>query len=405
MELPPWDYDFYLGEFEVEEKFDVREHFMLMPAQKRRIEAARARKEKRKERSCMLHGLIDDLDMISSLFPQLPQQTSSKKGSGTLERLDIDCLFHIMHQSRLAPDLWNLLSVSGKCRAIWETTNRSILVGMQEAKFSDYLAMFGKIGRQSDRQLHNLASALATDAWKIRGETYEPERSFMDVRKIDVRLYERSLILYLESTNDYFNDRVKMLHELDNFASPSHSRYVTKRAVLALWRMGWSRRVNREWWPVGSLGSSLMLDVVREILGQQPRRVRRRIRDILIHLANKIDKTSCISNDVMPWIEDRANWLRHRMRFPYDVVQWHQQAIRVTIVMEIVSRGIGGAIEYVTEIENGGNAVDLDHVRSLELLQRICDSRKTYDDRGVEDMYLRDLKNHVEVVQELGIEM
>ena len=386
------------------EKFEARDHFMLMPEQQRRIQTKRALKEKRKERAWLLRGLTDDLDRMSLLLPQLPQCPSSKMGDGTLGRLNNDCLRQIMHQSRLGPDLWNLLSVVGRCRAIWEGRERSILVGMQEERFSEYIELFGKIGYQSDKQLHSLASALATDAWKLRAETCEPEKSFMDLRKDDVRSYERSLVLYLDSTDAYFNDRVQLLHELGSFESCS--QHVTKSALLALWQMGWSRRANGEWKSGGSLGSSFLVDIVHKILSQQPELIRIRIREILHILASKIDQTSSISNDMKPWIEDREKFIRQAGLSHYNVSQWHQDAVNATIVMEIVLRGIGGAIDYVKEIDGREDAAgEMDQVHCPRLLEIICDSRKTYDEIGFEDMYLRNLRNHVKVAQELGVDI
>lgn len=405
MGLPPWDYDLY-----IEERFEARDHFMLMPTQKRQLRSRRAikdeneeRMDKRMERSRLLNGLTDDLDKIHSLL-QLPPRPSSKTADGTLERLGNDCLIKIMHHSRLEPDLWNLLGVSGRCRAIWEDTERSILVGMQEEKFSDYIEMFGKIGSQSEKQLYNLRSALATDAWKLRAETYEPEVSFVDLRKNNVKLYERSLILYLESTNDYFNDRVQLLHELGSFESCT--QHVTKSAVLALWRIGWSRRENREWKPAGSRGSTFMVDTVRKILGQQPDLVRLRIRDILHKLAGKIDQTLRLSSHMKPQVEDLEALMRQgRTRSVYDVSQWHEEAVNATIVMEIAFRGIGGAIDYVKEIDSENDAADKwGRVQCPRLLQSIRISRVSYDlEMALEDMDLRNLKNHVKIARELGV--
>ncbi|CAF9917741.1 MAG: hypothetical protein HETSPECPRED_003577 [Heterodermia speciosa] len=400
MGFPPWDYDLY-----PEEKFEAREHFMLMPEQRRQIQAKRALQEKRKERAWLLYFLTDNLEEISSLLPQLPQRPSSKTGNGTLERLNNDCLMYIMQHSRLDSGLWNLLEVSERCRVIWEEAERSILRGMQEQRFPDFIAMFGKVGCQSGAQLHNLASALATDAWKLRAEVWEPQRCFLDMRKDDERLYEKSLILYLESTNDYFNDRVQLLHKLGSFEPCS--RHVTKSAVLALWRIGWSRRGDREWVPGGSLESSFTVGFVQDILNQQPEAVRLRVREILHILASKIDQTSRISSDMKPWVEDREKCVRQGMTLSlYNVSQWHEEAINATIVMEVVLRGIGGAIDYVADIDSGEDAADeTDQVQCPRLLQSICASRKTYDETGLEDRDLCNLGNHVKVAQALGVDV
>ncbi|KAL8794556.1 MAG: hypothetical protein Q9195_002891 [Heterodermia aff. obscurata] len=404
MALPPWGYDLY-----PEEELKVGGHFMLMPKQEWHVQVKCAlndeRKEKRIERAWLLQSLTDEIDEISSLFPRLQNRPSGKMGEGTLERLDNYCLKHVMHHARLEPDLWNLLGVSERCRAIWEESERSILIGMQEEKFPDYIDLFGKIGSQNDTQLHNLASALATDAWKLHAETYEPERSFLDLREDNVRFYQRCLILYLESTDEYFNDRVQLLHELGSFEPCS--QHVTKRAVLALWRIGWSRRGHHEWTPGGSLGSSFTVAFVQDILNQQPGAVRSRIRDILHLLASKIDQTSKISSDMEPWVEDQEKHVRQGMALTfYNVSKWYEEAINATIVMEIVLRGIGGAVDHVTEITRREGAADeMDQVRSYGLVQIICASRVIFDEFGFEDLDLHNLKKHVQVARELGVDI
>ena len=407
MVLPPWDFDIYGEKFE--EKFEARDHFMLMPEQKRQIQARRALKEKKKkekkERAWFLQGLTYELHRIPSLLPQLPQQTFSKMGNGALERLNSDCLIEIMRQSSLEPGLWNLLSVSEKCRAIWKNAERSVLRGMQEERFSDYIEMFGKIGHQSNKQLQNLASALAADAWRLRAEVREHEISFMDLRKDDERLYEKYLILYLEGTNNYFNDRVQMLHESGKFKSCS--QHITKSAVLVLWRMGWSRGDDGDWEPAGSLDSSVMVDMVREILSHQPEPVRLRIRDILHLLVYKIDKRWSISKDNKPWVEDREKFIRQGRIPPYNAAQWHKEAVNATIVREIVLRGIGGAIDYIKEIDSGMDvANEKDRVQCPKLLERIRYNREYYDEYGTDiGGGLGNLKIHVEVAQELGVDI
>ena len=382
---------------------------MLMPEQKRQLKARRAlkeqRKEKRKARRWLLYCLTDNLDRISDFFPQLPHRSSSKAADGTLEGLKDDCLLEIMHHSKLQPDLWNLLRASGRCRTIWEKTQRSILIGMQEEKFPEYIEMFGKIGNQSRSQLRNLAKALARDAWGLRAEIFEPEISFLDLREDNVRLYEKSLILYLESTDDYFNHRVQLLHELGDFETCSQQ--VTKSAVLALWEMGWSQRSNGEWRQAGRIGSSFMVIIVSKILKPLPEPVRLRIRDILHILASRIYQTSGISSDMKPWVEDREECIRRGMTHSiYDAFRWHQEATNATIVMEIVFRGIGGAIEYVHEIDERQDGADeMGQVQCPRFLRLICGSRKNYDERGHEDLCLRDLKNHVKVAQKLEVDI
>ena len=382
---------------------------MLMPEQKRQIQARRAlkeqRKEQRKARRWLLHCLTDDLDSIPSFFPQIPHRSSSEAADGTLKGLKDDCLLKIMHHSKLQPDFWNLLRASERCRTIWEKTQRSILIGMQKENFSDYIEMFGKIGSQSKSQLRNLAKALARDAWGLRGEIFKPEIPFLDLQEDDVRLYEKCLILYLESTDEYFNDRVQLLHELGSFETCSQQ--VTKSAVLALWEMGWSQRSSREWKQAGSIGSSFMVDIVSKILRPLPKPVRLRIRDILLVLASRIDQTLGISSDMKPWVEDRERCIGRGMTISvYDVSQWQEKAANATIVMEIVFRGIGGAIEYVHEIDGRQDGADeMDQVQSPRFLQLICDSKENYDETGDEDMCLRDLKNHVKIAQELEVDI
>ena len=148
------------------QKVDVRQAFMLMPGTKtwdKRVE--KNIEEVKLARTKTPTSPLDEHDdgQTTSRWPATPPKKS-------LHDLPNDVLLEIMRQLELTKylqhrdtsTLWSLLGSSDHISALWRNHRRSILTGMQEAQFPEYLSIFGRVGRQSEEQLHNLKCAIAT---------------------------------------------------------------------------------------------------------------------------------------------------------------------------------------------------------------------------------------------------
>ncbi len=380
-------------------KYDARDHFMLMPERRKQLkkEAARRVLEKRmksqERRAAILSVLIGDAPICLQTQYWLTKGTTV----GSLDRLNNDCLIQIMQQIRNLSDLRSLLVVSSRCRGIWEAVQRPVLVGIQRKHFPEYLEMFGDIGAQSDEQLENLRCAIESESYRWEGkcdeipecdELPDPEETFlMKHRETDVRLYERSLLGYLQHLDDFFNDQVERLHAMGVFSRSSHR--TTKYALLALWRIGWMRPLAN-----GLFKPAYDAESIGRPIKDQAEEVQIRMRDIIHLLSCKkefgIGRMSIRGEE---WVQDLqlTGQSYHQLD---DRREWMDRAINATVLMRILVRGTDNVID------SRRNTIDK---KGITYLDEVCISRSIFDETGAEDKFWIGFEGYMNVAQQLGV--
>ena len=378
--------------------YDVRDHFMVMPERRKQLEEEAARRVREKEMKRQKRIISSALRGQPIHAPvRLQTQYRPTKGTtvGSLDRLNNDCLIQVMQQIRNLSDLRNLLLVSSRCRGIWEAVQRPLLVGMQRKQFPEYLEMFGGIGAQSDEQLQNLRCAIASESYRKGGKykkNADPEETFLlKHRETDVRLYERSLLGYLQHLDDFFNNQVERLHAMGLFSR--NSLRITKYALLALWRIGWGRALAN-----GLFEAAHDVESIGRLLKDQAEEVQIRMRDIIHILSCKKEYgMGWMSTLGEHWIDVQEQYLKLTGQLHHqldDRREWMDKAINASVMMLILARGTDEVIRSERD------TTDED---CIAWLNEICFSRSTFDETGAEDEFMISLKRDMKVAQQLGV--
>ena len=413
-------------------KFEARDHYLLMPNREERI--AEERKKQRREqvdalktykaiisvREIQKHAqklkkrdsahfsvtqasserpsqpCLIGSQIISYSFPRLPRLPL--KGTTVMtpgDMLNDDCLLQIMKHTRLMPDLCNLLTVSHRCRGLWETCKGSIIRGIQHTQFPEYLELFGEIGRQSNEQVYNLLCAQVTEYFRTGKPRSQPERqSFMRFYEHNASLYQQQFFVFLEKLDDELNEQVKNLHEIIPF--DTSSRQVTKAAVITLWRMGWKKpRRSGKWRSGPRMYPSFDLDLMNGLLEQQSEEVRERIESIVSILSHEIvDRSADLCHCAWHWILYQEK--HGQPLVPYDARQWVAEALSGIIPMEIIFGGIDKAMAALRQEYTP-------HIAHWQTFLDQCYNKMRHDTTGIEDMSLLYLKEQLYMAGKLGV--
>lgn len=384
--------------------YDALDHFMLTPERRRQLaekaareeQERRERKERREARALIKRSPLEALHSTWLSLEKLPRNFHRGTCRESLDRLNSDCLIVVMQHSKLAPDLWNLLRVSQRCRKMWEEKQRSILIGMQETLYRDYLPIFGKFGSHSDEQMQNLKRAIATDP-SYQGASSACRAGFlMPSWRTDVS-YQLAFVTYLQCLDRFFNRQVQRLHGPGNGDPISHQ--LTKDALLTLWRMSWVKPRADGMWPSPQQSDcSLDVELTSQLLNDQSSAVRSRIRDIIHTLSCNVQyDLDHMSLTGKKWIHSQElEWSQGKWPLqPYDAHEWIEEAINATVMMAIV---LGGTNEATTSMADV--ASEMHH----EFMCFICRSRYLFDQTGTEDGFFLDLKGYMEIAKLLELD-
>lgn len=285
-------------------------------------------------------------------------QSLEKEPTSNLDVLPSECILQIMHhlnlpgKTREAADnpntssLWNFLDSMNRAKQLWNHNTSSILIGMQEKQYPQFLTLFGRVGRQTDEQLENLQCAVERQA--VRGMLDDDDiyRYFNQSYRIRApKEYKLHVVVFHGRIARFIDEQIRLLGKA-NFEKADGCRQFSeatvKRASVTIWRLEWE-------WPgyrrIRGYGTEMDagLDVARlvDLFASEPEEVRSCIRELLLFVGRRAEQQFELEEQAKLWADDyfsRRPVETHEERL--EIIRWAWNAINATVLAAMIIYGI-----------------------------------------------------------------
>ena len=285
-----------------------------------------------------------------------------KKPTSNLDVLPDDCVLQIMHHLGLSKDLLIIDSITSsllcfmkstnRVNDLWNRRHRSILAGMQEKRYPQFLDMFGRVGQETDEQIRNLSWAITTESERCAdasGVWWRDPLGIVHVREIFPHFYKLHMLNFLEHVTQTLEHHYTLCKEAGFKADQSRrkvSEHTTKRALLTLWTMSWIR-VDFE-----GQGSERIaiearpeVDNLLHLFERQPEEVRSCITDLLLFVGDRVGRGLQLESRGQLWAENYCKARDATSKETDEVQRWERTASNGVVVWTIILEGIGDAIK------------------------------------------------------------
>lgn len=280
-----------------------------------------------------------------------------------MDVLPNECILQILHHFELpekgrgpfdnpsAASLWSFLRSTNRARQLWSSNTTSILVGMQEKQYPQFLTLFGRVGRETQGQLSNLWSAVDTQHGRgMCGDDDYYMYASKSYRIRDHKGYNFFVVRALDGIARYMDGQFDVFRKanFDNFdGCHLFSEATVKRALVNLWRMGWE---DPDYLRVRAAGTEMDATLeaasLAKLFCQEPEEVQSCIRELLLFVGKRIEQRFELEDQAKFWLdhyfERRAvDTDEERM----EVIQWAWNAINATVLAATIIYGIDETVK------------------------------------------------------------
>ena len=372
-------------------KFDVRRKYLLTP-------------KKRQERN----------DAVAKL------QSLCKAPTSNLDVLPNECILQIMHhlelpkylpgeghpETKYTSSLVDFMGSTKRVKHLWKEHASSILIGMEEKQYPEYLGMFGKMGQETEEQLQNLRCAIATERWWAN-KNYEPEVvDILHLRRELPRVHKLRCIMFLEGVAQTVEHQLCLCRKA-GFGGFERRRRLSedtvKRALLTLWRMGWKkpeyheRRDQR--WPGSDVESCLEVAPLLAIFHEQPEEVRSCIKELLHYLGSTVAWRLDLEYNGNAWIADYCAEKIATEEESQETTRWMRTTVNATVLAAIITHSVEEALAIISDFSVPATYMNFS-IRSR--LDTIYALKPAVDNKLGGGVFFQELEGHVQVMNGMG---
>ena len=315
-------------------KFDARNKFLLTPSMRQKRTAALAK-----------------------------LQSLEKESTSNLDILPSECILQILHhfelpkQSRRPHDnpstssLWSFLNSTNRAKQLWLSNTTSILVGMQEKQYPEFLTLFGRVGRETEGQFSNLQCAVDTQHGRgmLEDADYYMHTS-ESYRNRNPKAYKFHVVRILGRIARCIDEQFDVFRKA-NFDNVDwclqFSEATMKRALVTLWRMGWEDPNHSRWQASGTeMDATLKAAKLAKFFSQETEEVQSCIRELLFVVGKLTEQQFDLENQAKLWLDDyferrAVDTDEERL----EVIQWAWNAINATVLAGTIIYGIDEAVK------------------------------------------------------------
>ena len=371
--------------------FDVRRKFLLTPK----------RRQERNDAEAKLQSL-------------------NKAPTSNLDVLPNECILQIMHHLELpkylpgegppetkdTSSLVDFIRSTKRVKDLWKKHASSILIGMEEKQYPEYLSMFGKMGHETEEQLQNLRCAIATERW-WEGTKYDPEvLDVLHLRRKVPRAHKLRCIMFLEGVAQTIEHQL-CLCRMAGFGGFERRRRLSedtvKRALVTLWRMGWKklgyheRRDQR--WPGRDVESCLEVAPLLAIFHEQPEEVRSCIKELLHYLGSTVAWHLDLEYNGKAWIADYCAEKITTEEEIQETKRWMRTTVNATILAAIITHSVEEALAIILDFPVPATYMDFSIRSRLDTIYALKPAVDNKLDGGVS---FQELEGHVQVMNGMG---
>lgn len=369
-------------------KFDARNKFLLTPYMKRKREAALAK-----------------------------LQSLEKEPTSNLDALPSECILQIMHHFELpgetrrslddpsTPSLWRFLNSTNRAKQLWNENTTSILVGMQEKQYPQFLTPLGRVGRETEWQLFSLQCAVETQ--HVRG-MLEDDDYYMHLsnsyRIQAPKAYKLHVVRFLGGIARYIDEQFDVLRKahFDNVdGCRQFSEATVKGALGKLWEMGWE--------DPGYLrlrGSGTEMDATLGAAGramvfsQETEEIQSCIRELLLFVGKRVERQFGLEEQAQLWVDDY--FVRRAVDTDeerLEIIRWAWNAINATVLAAMIIYGID---EIVKGSMTSQDCTDSDLFIQTRLVELYDLKIAAEDDEDCGPAF-RELEDHLQLREALNL--
>lgn len=343
-------------------KFDAGRKYLLTPQQRQKRAAALARL------ACLEKEPTSNLDKLpSECILQVMYHMDLPKGIPTLP------------ENPGTSALWNFIDSTRRAYRLWHGNMSSVLTGMQEKQYPQFLAMFGIVGRETEEQLHNLRCAIETQ-W-VRGliDDCNDWHQARQCRIGNPQLYRLNILIFLDDMTRYLDGQLRVLQKHGCNACHRFSKDTVERALLTLWRMGWRNPNRPGQWARGTyVDAKFDVDRLASLFHQQTVEVRSCIRKLLSFVRKQVHEDYDLEGLKDSWVccllalrPDATEEMES------DIRQWVSSTVEATALVTTIIFGPDEALKMGTILEDQSDADRFMNYRFDELYEWKVDELTT----------------------------
>jgi len=390
-----------------------------MPGSKRKQESgsSEASPEKRRKFDARNKFLLTPYMRQKRAAALVKLQSLEKESTSSLDVLPSECILQIMHHFELpgqtrgpldnpsTSSLWSFLDSTNRAKQLWKRNTTSILVGMQEKQYPQFLTLLGRVGRETEGQLSNLRCAVETQHVRGMLEDDDYYMHFSKSYRIQApKAYKLHVVRFLGGIARYIDEQFDVLRKanFDNVnGCRQFSEATVKKALVNLWRMGWEDPDYPRLRVFGTeMDATLEAASLAKLFSQEAEEIQCCIRELLLFAVKRVERQFELKDQAKLWVDDyferrAVDTDEERL----EVIRWAWNAINATVLAAMIIYGIDETLKGCMTSQNCTDSDIFIQARLVELYDLRIAAR---DDEDCGPAF-RELQGHLQLRKALNI--